>query len=185
VTHWINALAVLIMVTSGWEVYDASPLFSNFTFPDVITLGGWLGGALQWHFAGMWLLVANGLVYLGCNIASGRLRYKFFPLSVRGIVQDLGAAIRGKLTHADLSHYNNVQRFAYLVVIVDTTLLLVSGLALWKPVQFAILRDLFGGYDATRYVHFCAMSILVAFVVVHLLMVLLVPRTLLAMIRGR
>jgi thiosulfate reductase cytochrome b subunit len=183
-THWINALAVVIMTMSGWRIYDAAPFF-DFTFPKAITLGGWLGGAILWHFAAMWLLAANGLVYLLCNIGTGRLRVKFFPLSPRAIVADLRAALRGKLSHADLRHYNAVQRGAYLFVIVDAVLLVLSGLVLWKSVQFPLLRELLGGYEAARRVHFFAMAAMVAFVMVHLAMAALVPRTLLAIIRGR
>lgn len=183
-THWLNALAVLVMVTSGWRIYNASPLY-DFSFPKSITLGGWLGGALQWHFAAMWFLAINGLIYLIINIASGRLSRRFFPVSPKGLVHDLSAALRGRLGHADPLHYNQVQRVAYLFVMVDITLLVVSGLVLWKSVQFPLLRELLGGYDAARHVHFIAMSLLMAFVAVHLVMVALVPKTLLAMIVGR
>ncbi|MCP1517948.1 MULTISPECIES: cytochrome b/b6 domain-containing protein [Pseudomonas] len=183
-THWLNALAVLVMVTSGWRIYNASPLY-DFSFPKGITLGGWLGGALQWHFAAMWFLAINGLVYLIINLASGRLSRRFFPVSPKGVLQDLWAALRGRLGHADLSHYNQVQRLAYLFVMLDITLLVVSGLVLWKSVQFPLLRELLGGYEAARHVHFIAMALLVAFVAVHLVMVALVPKTLLAMIIGR
>ncbi len=184
VTHWVNALAVVMMVMSGWRVYNASPLF-DFRFPGAITLGGWLGGALQWHFAAMWLLVVNGLVYLGMNIATGRAGRKFFPVWPRQVMADTWAALRGKLKHDDLRHYNAVQRAAYLFVSLDTLVLVLSGLVLWKSVQFPLLRDLMGGYETARRVHFFAMGGLVAFVAVHLAMVLLVPRTLLAMLRGR
>lgn len=183
-THWLNALVVLIMVTSGWRIYNASP-FYDFRFSNAITLGGWLGGALQWHFAAMWLLAINGLIYLTINLASGRLNRRYFPVSPKGVLHDLWAALRGKLGHADIRHYNQVQRFAYLFVMLDITLLVISGLVLWKSVQFPLLRELFGGYDTARHVHFIAMALLVAFVVVHLVMVALVPKTLLAMIIGR
>jgi thiosulfate reductase cytochrome b subunit len=183
-THWINALAVLIMVTSGWRIYNASPLF-DFKFAKELTLGGWLGGAILWHFAAMWLLAANGLVYLLCNVASGRLLHKFFPLSPRAVLTDLLAALRGRLTHADPRRYNAVQRAAYLFVIADAVLLVLSGLVLWKSVQFPLLRELLGGYEPARRVHFFAMAAMVAFVMVHLAMVALVPRSLLTMIRGR
>ena len=183
-THWLNALAVVIMVASGWKIYDAAPLFA-FVFPDGITLGGWLAGALQWHFAAMWLLAANGVLYLGLNIATGRLRYKLFPVTPRAVLQDLGAALRGRLAHDDLRHYNAVQKTAYLFAILDIALLIVSGLVLWKSVQFPLLRELLGGYEMARRVHFLAMAGMVAFVVVHVAMVALVPRTLLTMIRGR
>lgn len=183
-THWLNALAVVILAMSGWRIYNASPFF-DFTFAKGITLGGWLGGAIQWHFAAMWLLAANGLVYLLCNVGTGRLVRKFFPLSPRAFFSDLSAALRGGLSHADPRRYNAVQRAAYLFVIVDAVLLVLSGLVLWKSVQFPVLRELLGGYEAARRVHFLAMAALVAFVAVHLAMVALVPRTLLTMIRGR
>jgi thiosulfate reductase cytochrome b subunit len=183
-THWINALAVVIMVTSGWRIYNAAPFF-DLKFAKELTLGGWLGGAILWHFAAMWLLAANGLVYLLCNIGTGRLLRKFFPLSPRAVVGDLLAALRGHLSHADPRHYNAVQRAAYLFVIVDALLLVLSGLVLWKSVQFPLLRELLGGYESARRVHFFAMAAMVAFVMVHLVMVALVPRTLIHMIRGR
>jgi thiosulfate reductase cytochrome b subunit len=173
------------MCLSGWQVYDASPIFRAVTFPASITLGGWLGGALLWHFAFMWILVANFLAYLVLSVATGRLRRKLFPISVRAIASDLAAALRGKLSHGDLSQYNAVQKFAYLVVIADIALLVLSGLAIWKPVQFPVLRTLMGGFDNARVVHFVAMSVLVGFFAVHVVMVALVPRSLLTMIRGR
>jgi thiosulfate reductase cytochrome b subunit len=183
-THWLNVVAVTILVMSGWRIYNAAP-FYDFVIPQDITLGGWLGGALQWHFAAMWLLAANGFIYLACNVMSGRLLDKFFPLSPRAILDDVRSALKGQLAHADLSHYNAVQRAAYLCVIVDTVLLVLSGLVLWKSVQFPILRELLGGYEAARRIHFLSMTALVAFVGIHLIMVALVPRTLLVMIRGR
>ena len=183
-THWLNVIAVVILAMSGWRIYNAAPFF-DFKIAKEITLGGWLGGAILWHFAAMWLLAANGLVYLLCNAASGRIVRKFFPLSPRAIVADLSAALRGRLSHADPRQYNAVQRAAYLFVIIDAVLLVLSGLVLWKSVQFPLLRELLGGYEAARRVHFFAMAALAVFVAVHLAMVALVPRTLLAMIRGR
>ncbi len=184
VTHWLNAVAVVILVMSGWKIYDASPLFS-FRFPESLTLGGWLGGAIQWHFAAMWLLFGNGLIYLSCNLISGRFRKKFFPLSLGALIADALAAIKGQLSHTYLRHYNAVQRSAYLFAMLDSVLLVLSGLVLWKSVQFPILRELLGGYEAARRVHFLAMAAMVVFAGVHLLMVVLFPRTLVAMIRGR
>ncbi|MCT4711427.1 cytochrome b/b6 domain-containing protein [Enterobacteriaceae bacterium H11S18] len=182
--HWLNALAMLIMVTSGWRIYNASPLF-NFSFMNELTLGGWLGGALQWHFAGMWLFGINGVIYLLINLVSGRFKRKYWPLSPKGFFKDLLAALRGKLAHADLSHYNMVQKAAYLFVMIDSVILVCSGLVIWKSVQFPLLRELLGGYDTARFIHFYAMGAMVGFVVIHIVMVALVPRTLLAMIRGR
>lgn len=184
ISHWLNAVAVLVLVTSGWRIYNAAP-FLPFRIPADATLGGWLGGGLQWHFAAMWLLAANGLVYLALNIGSGRLARKFFPLSLRGIWHDAVSALRGKLSHADPRQYNQVQRLAYLFVIVDIVLLVLSGLVLWKSVQFGLLRELLGGYELARRIHFIAMALLVGFVGMHLVMVALVPKTLLTMLRGR
>ena len=184
VSHWINALAVLVLVASGWKIYNATA-FLGFAFPKPVTLGGWLGGALLWHFAAMWVLVANGTAYLVLNGATGRLLRKYFPLSFKALIADLSAAFKGRLVHADPSQYNTVQRLAYLFVMLDSVLLVVSGLVLWKSVQFPLLRTLMGGYEGARLVHFFAMSGLVGFVVVHLVMVMLVPRTLITMIRGR
>ncbi|MEA3118106.1 MAG: hypothetical protein QOI13_1376 [Paraburkholderia sp.] len=185
IAHWINAAAVVLMAASGWQIYNASPIFPALQFPAAITLGGWLGGALQWHFAVMWILVVNFLVYLGLNIASGRLRRKLLPVSLKALLADCVCALRGALRHDDLSRYNAVQKFAYLLVIIDIALVVFSGLAVWKSVQFPLLRTLLGGYDNARIVHFVGMSVLVAFFVVHVLMVALVPRSLLLMIRGR
>ena len=183
VTHWINAIAVVLLVMSGWRIYNASPFF-GFRIPTEITLGGWLGGALLWHFAAMWLLGVNGIIYLIGNIASGRLRRKFLPLTPRAILRDFGRALRGHLSHADPRQYNAVQRAAYLLVIADAVLLVLSGLVLWKSVQFPLLRELLGGYEFARRLHFVAMGVMVAFTAVHLLMVALVPRSLRGMLRG-
>src|SRR5262245_20227262 len=94
ITHWINALAVVMMIGSGWEIYNASPLFA-FRFPREITLGGWLAGALLWHFAAMWLLAVNGLVYLALGIASGRFRRKLVPIRPGEVLADAKAALTG------------------------------------------------------------------------------------------
>jgi thiosulfate reductase cytochrome b subunit len=182
--HWLNALAVVVLITSGWRIYNATT-FLGFAFPKDITLGGWLGGALQWHFAAMWLLAINGVLYLAFNVASGRLRRKFFPLSPKALLADMLAALKGKLAHDDPSHYNMAQRLAYLFVMLDSVLLVLSGLVLWKSVQFPLLRELMGGYEGARLVHFFAMAALAAFVAIHLVMVALVPRTFVYMVRGR
>jgi thiosulfate reductase cytochrome b subunit len=184
ITHWINAFAILLMVASGWRIYNADPLFA-FRFPDVWTLGGWLAGALQWHFAAMWLLALNGLVYLGYGLFSGHFRRKLVPFSPRAVVHDLRQAVRGKLAHDDLTLYNAAQRAAYVGVIVLLTLLVFSGLVLWKPVQFYSIGMWMGDYEGARYVHFFAMAGVVFFVLVHVLMVVLVPRTLPSMFTGR
>src|SRR5437016_11972859 len=116
ITHWINVIAVLLMIASGWRIYNADPIF-DFSFPDELTLGGWLAGALQWHFAALWLLVLNGIVYVGYGIFSGHFRRKLFPLTPRAVLSDVLAALRGKLAHDDLAVYNAAQRAAYLAII--------------------------------------------------------------------
>lgn len=185
IAHWINAVSVVLMILSGWKIYDASPIFPALKFPASITLGGWLGGALLWHFAVMWLLVANFTVYMVINIASGRLRRKLLSMSFASIVGDAADVFRGRLKHDDLSKYNAIQKIAYILVIADIALLVLSGLAVFRSVQLPILRELMGGYDAARVVHFFAMSFIVAFLAVHVVMVALVPRSLRLMILGR
>lgn len=184
VTHWINALAILMMVTSGWRIYNASPLFP-FRFPNELTLGGWLAGALQWHFAAMWLLVLNGIVYVTYGIASGHFRRKLLPLTPVAVWRDVQQALRGSLAHEDLSIYNAAQRAAYLAIILCLVILVFSGLAIWKPVQFQEIAWLVGGYEGARIVHFCAMTLTVLIVLVHIVMVILVPRSFPTMITGR
>ncbi|MBV8031017.1 MAG: cytochrome b/b6 domain-containing protein [Betaproteobacteria bacterium] len=184
VTHWINALAVLTMVLSGWQIYNASPLFA-FDFPAGVTLGGWLAGALQWHFAAMWLLVVNGVVYVTYGVASGHFRRKLLPISPRAVLRDIAGALRGKLAHEDLSVYNAAQRAAYLALVIALAVLVLSGLAIWKPVQLYPLASLMGDYEGARLLHFFAMVAVVLIVVVHVFMVAVVPRTLPTMITGR
>jgi thiosulfate reductase cytochrome b subunit len=184
VTHWINVVAMVVMIASGWEIYNASPLFP-FVFPRTITLGGWLAGALLWHFAAMWLLAVNGLVYLVLGLLSGRFRRKLVPIRPGDVLSDARAALTGKLNHDDLSVYNAVQKLLYVGVILAGIVIVLSGLSIWKPVQLQELTAAFGGYDAARYVHFFAMATIVGFLVVHVVMALLVPKSLRAMITGR
>ena len=184
ITHWINVVAILIMVLSGWRIYNASPLFA-FKFPSEWTLGGWLAGALQWHFAAMWLLALNGLVYVTYGVVSGHFRRKLLPLSPGAVLRDVGQALRGRLAHDDLRFYNAAQRAAYLGAIVLAVVLILTGLVIWKPVQFQALGMLMGDYEGARYLHFFAMVLLLLFVVVHVVMVALVPRTFPSMFTGR
>ncbi|MGF6641203.1 cytochrome b/b6 domain-containing protein [Paraburkholderia sp. MM6662-R1] len=183
VTHWINAFAMVCMVMSGWAIYNASPIFP-FRFPVWATVGGWLGGSIAWHFAAMWLLCANGLLYLAHGVARGHLRRKLLPVRARELARDAALALRLRLPH-DTGKYNAVQRALYLLVLLLGLLLVASGLSIWKPVQLSWLTALFGGFDFARRVHFVAMAGVVGFVVVHLLLVLLVPRTLPPMVTGR
>lgn len=184
ITHWINAVAMIVMIMSGWQIYNASPLFP-FTFSRSITLGGWLAGAIQWHFAAMWVLVVNGLIYVAYGFLSGRFRRKLLPITPRAVIADASAALRGKLSHDDLSVYNAVQRLLYAGILVVGVLIVASGLAIWKPVQLQWLTAIFGGYEASRYVHFFAMAAIVGFIVIHVIMAFAVPKSLRAMITGK
>jgi thiosulfate reductase cytochrome b subunit len=184
VCHWVNAVAVVLMIGSGWQIYNASPLF-DFTFPRSISLGGWLAGAIAWHFAAMWLLMINGLVYLALGFITGRFRRKLWPIRPRDGLADTRAALTFKLSHDDISVYNAVQKLLYAGVILCGVIIVLSGLAIWKPVQFQELTALFGGYDFARYVHFFAMAAIVGFLVVHVALALLVPRSLRAMVVGK
>ncbi len=184
ICHWINAVAILVMIGSGWQIYDASPLF-DFTFPRQIALGNWLAGALLWHFAAMWVLVINGIVYVTLGIVTGRFRRKLLPISPREIFADAKAALTFRLSHDDLSHYNAIQRVLYAGIILTGVVIVLSGLSIWKPVQFQELTAFFGGYDTARYVHFFAMATIVGFLIVHITLALIVPKSLRAMVAGR
>jgi thiosulfate reductase cytochrome b subunit len=190
--HWVNAVSLFVMVGSGLQIFRAFPSFGAkipqkdlLNWPKAFAIGGWLGGALQWHFAAMWLLAVNGLVYLVLNAATGRVRRRFWPLSPRQFVSVFGAALHGHLSHDDLARYNAVQKAAYVGAVVLLVVMVLSGLVLWKSVQFPWLRTVLGGYEGARLVHFLGMSGLVLFFLVHVTMVALVPRTLRAMTLGR
>ena len=183
-THWINAVAMLVLIASGWQIYNAYPILP-FLFPKTITLGGWLGGALLWHFAAMWLLMANFVVVLVYGFASGRFRRKLWPITSKALFADVRAAFTGRLGHEDLGRYNAVQKLLYAGVLVATLVAILSGFAIWKPVQLQHLTSLMGGFQGARLVHFLAMAAITGFLVVHVVMALLVPRSLRAMLRGR
>jgi thiosulfate reductase cytochrome b subunit len=183
IAHWINAVAIIVMIGSGWEIYNASPLF-DFVFPKSITLGGWLAGALLWHFAAMWIFIVNGLVYIIFGLAAGHLRRRFLPIRVGGALGDAAAALRGKLRHDDPFSYNAAQRLLYLAVLLAGLMIVATGLAIWKPVQLQWLTAAFGGYENARLLHFCFMAAIVLFFFVHVLMALLVPKSLRAILRG-
>ena len=184
ITHWINAIATFVMIGSGWEIYNASPLFP-FMFPKSITLGGWLAGALLWHFAAMWVLAINGMIYVALGLATGRFRRKLLPIRMSEVTADAKAALTFQLSYQDPSVYNAVQRLLYLGVILAGAVIVLSGLALWKPIQLQELAALFGGYEGARYVHFFAMAVIVGFLVLHVVLAMLVPKSLRAMIAGR
>ena len=182
VTHWVGAAAMIAMVLSGWAIYNASPLLP-FVIPPWMTLGGWLGGGIAWHIAAMWVLMADGMVYLLWGLASGHFRRNFLPLSARGVARDFWAALTLRLVHR-LGSYNAVQKLLYILVLAAAVLAVLSGLSIWKPVQLGGLTWLFGGYDVARRIHFVLMSAIVTFLIVHVVLVALVPSTLVCMITG-
>ena len=182
-THWISAIAIGCMVSSGWQIYDASPLLP-FSFPPWLTLGGWLAGGIAWHLAAMWLLLGNALVYFGYGFLGRHFRRTLLPIRPSDVARDLRRALTFSLQH-ELGAYNAVQRLLYLGVLLLGIVAVLSGFGLWKPVQLQLLDQLVGGYPVMRWVHFVAMAGIVGFFVIHILLVILVPRTLVAMITGR
>lgn len=181
-THWLNAACMVCMFMSGWAIYNASPLF-GFRFAAALTVGGWLGGALAWHFAFMWLLLINGAIYVLYGLASRHFKRELLPIGIAALKHDLTDALRFRLVH-ERGVYNAVQRLMYWIVLAAGVLIVISGVAIWKPVQLQELVALLGGYDVARYVHFAAMAMIAAFVVIHLVLVILVPKTLVPMITG-
>ncbi len=193
--HWSMALAILIMIGSGWRIYNNVPILP-FSFPLFLTLGGdpdtsyaqhgesGTATAIAWHFAGMWLLFAGFLLYAANGVISGHFRRDFLPLSPRAFLRDFVAAARFRLAH-HLGSYNAVQKAFYWGVLLAITMMILSGLAIWKPVQLPWLSWVFGGFDTARIVHFMFMAAIVAFLLVHVALVVLVPRTFLAMTLGR
>ncbi len=182
VTHWVGAAAMITMILSGWAIYNASPLLP-FTIPPELTLGGWLGAGIAWHISAMWVLMADGLIYLMWGLASGHFRRDFLPISPQAVLRDARAALGLRLKH-EPGRYNAVQRLLYSLVVLAGVFAVLTGLSIWKPVQFAPLTHLFGGYDTARRIHFLMMTGIAGFLCVHLTLVALVPRTLLTMVTG-
>ena len=184
IMHWANAAAMLVMIGSGWGIYNDSVIFGWLHFPHAVRLGGWAAKSLQWHFAGMWLLVVNGLAYLAYGFATGRLRERLLPIRVPDLIRTVRDTLHLKVAHEDLTTYNAVQKVLYIVVILAGVSQVLTGLAIWKPVQFWWLTSLFGGFQTARFVHFTGMAVIVGFLVVHVALALLVPATLKAMLTG-
>jgi thiosulfate reductase cytochrome b subunit len=184
IMHWVNAAAMIIMIMSGWKIYNDEVIFGWLHFPDAITLGTWAQHGLQWHFFGMWILVLNGLAYLSYGLISGRFRAKLFPISLRELIATIRDALSLRLKHDDLTHYNAVQKLLYVGIILVGIVVVLSGLSIWKPVQFSELAALFFDFQTARLVHFLCMVAIVLFLVVHVSLALLVPRSLVAMVTG-
>ena len=184
VMHWINALTMIVLIMSGWAIYNDEVIFGWLHFPSWMTMGGGPEGALQWHFLAMWILVANGIAYLAYGFSTGRFRRKLLPIRIAEIIAEMRRALALELAHDDLTHYNAVQRVLYVGIIVVVILQVVSGLVIWKPVQFSELAILFYDFQGARLVHFLGMVAIVGFLLLHVALALIVPKTLVAMITG-
>jgi thiosulfate reductase cytochrome b subunit len=184
IMHWTNAVAMLIMITSGWKIYNDEVIFGWLHFPEAITLGKWAQHGLQWHFFGMWILAINGMIYLIYGFVTGRFREKLLPIRPGEVIATVGDALRFRLKHDDLTHYNAVQKILYVGIILVGIVIVTSGLVIWKPIQFSELASLFYDFQTARLVHFLCMSAMVAFLIVHVALAILVPKSLLAMLTG-
>jgi thiosulfate reductase cytochrome b subunit len=184
IMHWINAVAMIVMITSGWGIYDDYVIISGLHFDQTWRLGDWAAESLLWHFAGMWFLAVNGLVYLLYGVFTGRFLERLFPITFKDIVHTVNDTLHFRIAHEDLTVYNAVQKLLYIIVILAGIAQVVTGLAIWKPIQFSGLVNLLGGFQSARVLHFLGMGVIVGFLVVHVALALLVPRTLWAMIGG-
>ena len=184
VMHWVNAAAMLVMITSGWGIYNDDVIVKGLHFSHAMRLGDWAAWSLNWHFAGMWLLAINGLCYLIYGLVTGRLRERMLPIRFGDLVHTIRDTLHFKIKHEDLTTYNAVQKVLYIVVILAGIAQVTTGLAIWKPVQFAGLTGLLGGFQGARIIHFAGMAVIVGFLLVHVLLALLVPQTLWAMLSG-
>jgi thiosulfate reductase cytochrome b subunit len=184
VTHWVNAVVMLVMITSGWGIYDDDVIIRGFHFSRFWRLGDWAAWSLNWHFAGMWFLTINGLVYLIYGFASRRLRERLLPIRFAELVQTIVDTLHFKIAHEDITVYNPVQKLLYIVIILAGVSQVITGLAIWKPIQFSGLVSLLGGFQTARVLHFAGMVVIVAFLIVHVALALLVPKTLSAMVAG-
>src|SRR6476619_2109523 len=167
VMHWINAFAMIVMIGSGWKIYNDEVIFGWLHFPDWITIGGEAQGALQWHFLGMWILAINGISYLIYGLVSGRFRRMLLPIRLRELIATVRDALRLHLAHDDLTRYNAVQRTLYVGIILVGILQVISGLVVWKRTQFSELTAFFYDFQGARLVHFLGMAAIVLFLVVH------------------
>ncbi|MBS0247776.1 MAG: cytochrome b/b6 domain-containing protein [Proteobacteria bacterium] len=182
--HWINALAMIALIMSGWKIYNDEVLFGWLHFPEAVTLGVWAQHGLQWHFFAMWILMVNGAFYLAYGLWTGRFRRKLLPIWPREVIATVREALTFKLAHDDITHYNAVQKVLYVGVMLVIVLQVVTGWLLWKPIQFSEAVALLGGFQAVRLFHFIGMAAIVGFLVVHVALALLVPKTIGAMVTG-
>ena len=184
VMHWINAAAMLVMITSGWGIYNDYVVISGLHFGPSLRLGDWAAESLLWHFAGMWFLAINGLLYLLYGLFTGRFLERLFPIKIADVVRTVNDTLHFRIAHDDLTTYNAVQKLLYIIVMIAGVSQVLTGLAIWKPIQFSGLVDLLGGFQSARIIHFWGMAVIVGFLAVHVALSLLVPSTLWAMLAG-
>jgi Ni/Fe-hydrogenase b-type cytochrome subunit len=181
ITHWVNAISLFVMVTSGLRIFRAFPSFGPkipenilLDIPKSLTLGGWLGGALQWHFTFMWIFAVSGLVYVAYQVGSGHYRTMLFtPRDIAGVWPMARHYFFFGPKPPATGQYNPLQKLAYTSTIAFGVLSLLTGIVLFKPAQFSWLAFLFGGFHLTRLWHFAAMCGFLAFIPGHLIMVVL------------
>ena len=174
-THWVNFIALGVMVLSGLRIYNASPIWS-FKIPAMFTFGGWLAGARQWHFFAMWLFFVNGIVWIVYNITTkhGRRTTLFSPSKdFSGILPMIKYYLRIQKAHPAVRKYNALQKLAYTGISVIAVGVIVSGIGIYWPVQFGWVTKIFSNYDTARIWHFLFMAALVLFFVGHIMMVLI------------
>lgn len=196
--HWINIPLLLIMAGSGLQIFSAYPAlgprgaqyswypFQNVAPPGWATFGGWLAGARHWHFAIAWFLILNGIIYLIYFFTSGEWRRRLFlpGRDTPGAIRMFAYYIRALRTPPPQEFYNGLQRLAYTSIIVFAMVEIMSGLAIYKPVQLWWLAALFGGYDGARVIHLTVLVLMTLFVAAHLVLVMLHPRAILEMMTG-
>ncbi len=184
IMHWTNATAMIVMIMSGWGIYNDYVILPGLHFSETLRLGTWAAPSLLWHFAGMWLLALNGLCYVLYGLLTGRLRNRMLPIRFRELVQTVRDTLHFKIEHNDLTVYNAVQKLLYIVVILAGISQVVTGILIWKPIQFSAAVAWLGGFQAVRLEHFIGMSVIVGFLIVHVALSILVPQTLWAMLTG-
>ena len=179
--HWVDAVAVIVMITSGLQIFWAFPSFgpkipqNNFFIPPkTLRLGGWLGGGLQWHFTFMWFFVGSGLLYVIYQAVSGHWRQVLFrPRDIKGVWPMVRYYFLFGKKPPVVEAYNPLQKLAYTATIFFGLLSTLTGMVLYKPVQFWWLTAIFGGFRLTRVWHFVSMCGFAAFIPAHLVMVAL------------
>ena len=178
-SHWVNAVALFVMVGSGLQIFRAFPSFGAkipqqdlLNWPTAFAIGGWLGGALQWHLTFIWIYIATGLFYIGYEVLSGNYRQiLFMPADIRGVWPMARHYFFFGPEPPATQVYNPLQKLAYTSAIVLGVLSVLTGIAVWKPVQFSWLAWLMGGFHLARVWHFVVMWAIVFFVLGHLVMI--------------